>query len=430
MAGQNLVIVNGYDTIKEMLLGSKFNTRPNLFRINTYRQMGGFGFSEPNSCWKSLRKATFQGIRAYGPGLDRVNCILNRITDRTMEKIGHMKGEVFDPWSIVYTYNLHSIVAFTLGEQVEPSQELYDIVEQMDQMAMKMLNPTGPATTLDSAPWLRHLGHPVWKTCQDFLKVRDEMWQLVSPLIHEADKASIAQSFLQAQAQNSLIDTVRVKCAVGDMMIAGTITTTTSMYCLLHLLCHHPQVQSRLRGEIQEVLGSEETPDVSDLQHMPFMRATLLELQRYISITPLGLPHCSMEDTTLAGHNLPQGMTLLPNIWGVHHDSEFWDEPELFKPERFLDVNGDLLPAEHPKRKRILAFGLGPRLCPGEHFAQSRIFLLVSALLRTHTLNISPESENIPYQPHTFGLSLATEPNHYKLVISPTDDRNRSVGQK
>jgi cytochrome P450 len=429
MADQQLVIVNGYDAIKEMLLAPQFNRRPDLFRINVYRQMGGFGFSEPDSCWKSLRKATFQGIRAYGPGLDRVNSILHRITEQTLEKVSGMAGQAFDPWSVVYSYNLHSITAFMLGETVAPSKELYDIVEQMDQMAMKMLNPTGTATTLDSAPWLRHLGHPLWKTCQEFLKIRDQMWDLVSPFLEEAEAASIAQSYLRAKESNSLIDATRVKCAIGDMMIAGTMSTTTSMYCLLQILCHHPHVQKQLRAEIHRVLDPHSPAEVADLQKMPYTRATLLELQRYVSVTPLGLPHSSVEDTTLAGLPVPRGATVLANLWGLHRDPEFWNEPGAFKPERFLDDSGELLPSEHPNRRHILAFGLGPRLCPGENFAQSRLFLFTAALLQNHTLHISEESANVPYQPETFGLSLAIEPHSYKLIVQ-ADDKTRSIGQR
>ena len=431
MGGQELVIVNGYDTIKEMLIRKEFSGRPSMFRLNIFTEKGGFGFSEPNSCWKSLRKAAFKGIRSYGPGLNKMSTILNRITDKTVERLSAKPGP-FDPWSIIYSNMLNTLTAYTLGEHVEPTQELDMIVEQMDKMAMIMLSPAGMGAMLDSAPWLRHLGHPVWKTCQEFLKIRDRMWDIIHPHLKEAEAASIAESFLQAQEHNPEIDTTRVKCAISDMMIAGTVTTTTSTYCLLQLLCHHPKVQRRLQAEIDSVLSKDIEPAVNDLSKMPYMRATLLELQRYATINPLGLPHSSLQDSQLAGHHIPKDTTFLPNIWTVHHDPEFWSEPHLFQPERFLNPDGTVVLPEHPKRRRIMAFGLGPRLCPGKDFAQSRIFLILMALLKKHTLAIAASSKDIPFQPHTFGLTLALEPHHYEMVLVPRQPRNllKAIGQK
>ena len=40
------------------------------------------------------------------------------------------------------------------------------------------------------------------------------------------------------------------------------------------------------------------------------------------------------------------------NIFNLSHDERYWDSPWEFKPERFLNENGDLLPAEHVNRKR------------------------------------------------------------------------------
>ena len=419
MGGQELVIVDGYDAIKEMLLKPEFNYRPDFFRINVYRQDAGFGFSEPNKCWKRLRKAVHTGIRSYGPGLYRMNRILGNIQAITMSKLAResTKG-AFDPWAIIYSPMLRSITAFTLGENVEPTDQLYDVVAKLDKLAMEVLSPAGIGATLDTAPWLRHLGHPTWKSTQELLKVRNELWEIVRPGLKDCEAASIASSFMQAQTDVADIDEQRVKCAIGDMMIAGTVTTTLSTYCLLQILCHHPDVQNKIIQEIDRVLGSSDSASLDDMTDMPYTRATLMELQRYICATPLGLPHCAGQEATLAGYTVPKGTNLLPNIWSLHYDEHFWSQPELFQPERFLTPDGELVSAEHPNRRRMLAFGMGPRLCPGENFSYGRIFLFLIGLLKNYNLTIDPSSSHVPFEPRTFNLSLSIEPNPYRLVTS------------
>jgi len=419
MGGQELLVVNGFENIKQMLGSAACNYRPDMFCINQYRQNGGFGFSEPCTCWKSLRKATFKGIRSYGHGMFRVNAILNKITEHTMDRFhAQQESGAFNPWSSIYHYALHSITAFALGENFTPTEEVYRLVEYMDVISLKVLSPVGASATLNAAPWLRHFGHPVWRYCKESVKARNHLWELVEPSLLESEAASIAKQYLQAQRENPLIDDVRVKVAVGDLMIAGTVTTTVSMYCLLQLLAHHQQKQQRLHQEIEDVLCSESVIDVSDLSRMPYMHATLLELQRYVTVTPLGLPHCAGQQTTLAEHTIEKGTDIVANIWGVHRDPTFWSEPDVFKPERFLQDDGNLLPVDHPKRRRILAFGKGPRLCPGEHFAQGRIFIFFAALLKKYSIDIAAESASVPYDPATFSLNGAVEPNQYKITCT------------
>ena len=61
-------------------------------------------------------------------------------------------------------------------------------------------------------------------------------------------------------------------------------------------------------------------------------------------------------------------------LWSLHSREEYWDSPGEFKPERFLDYEGDLVPVDHINQKRLLPFGVGAQVYIGENYGQEQTF--------------------------------------------------------
>ena len=81
-------------------------------------------------------------------------------------------------------------------------------------------------------------------------------------------------------------------------------------------------------------------------------------------------------------------------IWAAHHDPDMWDDPYVYKPERFLDSEGQLLRPDHPTRRQLLLFGAGPRICPGMAYGKARMFGIICTILQK--LTIKPEHQMDP----------------------------------
>lgn|SRR6218665_2388515 len=218
-----------------------------------------------------------------------------------------------------------------------------------------------------------------------------------------------------------------IKGTFTDLILGGTASTTNLIYAYLNIMLHHRSAYDRVKAEISNCLFDLDLdliahrPCLSDKGTMPYTQASVLELLRYVSIAPFTVPHQALVNTTIAGYKVPQGTDVLCNLWAVLHDEGLWEDPWRFRPERFLTEDGaSLVAPDHPNRRRLIAFGAGPRHCIGEVFAHSRLFLIVTSLLRDFDLHPDPEAASVSCDPRTYSLGIALYPRDFKLRLTPT----------
>jgi cytochrome P450 len=89
---------------------------------------------------------------------------------------------------------------------------------------------------------------------------------------------------------------------------------------------------------------------------------------------------------------LPPRTVLFLSQYLLHRDARFWDEPQRFRPERWIDGE----PAKH--RYAYFPFGAGPRICIGEQFAWMEGILVLAAIARRWRLDLVP-NQRIDIQP-------------------------------
>lgn len=87
---------------------------------------------------------------------------------------------------------------------------------------------------------------------------------------------------------------------------------------------------------------------------MPYVEAFIAETLRLSSIIPLAVFHAATEDTEFMGYNIPKETIIIPSLWQVHHEKLYWKDPEVFRPERFIDENGLF-----KYNERLMAFSTG-----------------------------------------------------------------------
>lgn len=160
------------------------------------------------------------------------------------------------------------------------------------------------------------------------------------------------------------------------MFIAGHDTTAIALAWLLDGLAQRPHIQDRARKEVLEVFGNDPTaaPTAEQIKNLPYMDALLKENLRLHPPVHTIPTRTAAVDTELGGYAVPKGTTVGLSISTLNRHPQFWDDPDTFDPERFL--NG--------KKHRIyhwMPFAAGPRRCLGDRFSLMEQKTLLSKLL-------------------------------------------------
>ncbi|KAH9929014.1 cytochrome P450 [Epithele typhae] len=176
-----------------------------------------------------------------------------------------------------------------------------------------------------------------------------------------------------------------IKSAAAVTFAAGSDTTFSTMQTFFMAMTMYPEVQKKAQDELMAVIGPHRLPEKDDEPSLPYIQAITKECIRWRSVVPLNVPHRSLEDDEYKGYFIPKGSIIITNISAFSHDPIMYPNPDVFSPERFLK-NGKIDPAVHDPA--TMAFGYGRRVCPGKHFAETSLFIVIATVL--HTLSLSP----------------------------------------
>ncbi|KAL3835259.1 hypothetical protein ACJIZ3_009995 [Penstemon smallii] len=180
-----------------------------------------------------------------------------------------------------------------------------------------------------------------------------------------------------------------IKALILDMFAAGTDTTSSALVWTMTELLRHPNTLKNLQNEVKEVTaaGKEEITE-DDLDKMHYLKAVIKESLRLHSPLPLLVPRESTEDTKVMGYEIAARTQVIINAWAISRDPLLWEDPQEFKPERFLKTSIDFKGVHF----ELIPFGAGRRGCPGLMFAVAVIELALAKLV--HKFNIGlPKGE-------------------------------------
>lgn len=117
--------------------------------------------------------------------------------------------------------------------------------------------------------------------------------------------------------------------------LAGYETTATTLSFMAHCLAVNQDIQDRLRKQIQQVMGTSAKPDYDRIAEMPYLDMCVNETLRLYPPASRAERICN-EDWECRGLKVEKGTSVIIPIFAMHRDPEFWPEPEVYDPERYI----------------------------------------------------------------------------------------------
>ena len=189
------------------------------------------------------------------------------------------------------------------------------------------------------------------------------------------------------------------------MILTGHETTACALSWSLHLLEKHPEYRLLMEAEVDQVLGNH-SPTIDDCNALPMVKAIFLEtLRLYPSIWCLS--RTATQADNIDGYDVPENTKCVLNIYGLHRNPNYWDNPNDFYPPRFL---GDAPTERHPYA--FLPFSIGPHSCIGTHFALTEGILLLAIFAQQLRFKALYDTDHViptPYlslQPPAFPMEI------------------------
>jgi cytochrome P450 len=169
------------------------------------------------------------------------------------------------------------------------------------------------------------------------------------------------------------------------MFMAGHETTANSLAWTWYLLDHCSDAMEKLHEELDRVLAGR-IPTLEDVDKLHYTRAVFEESMRLYPPVPL-LSRQARKADEIHGRKIEAGSIILVLPWLLHRHEDYWDEPNAFRPERFLP--------DQPKPDKFcyLPFSVGRRVCLGKRFGLTEGILCLATLAQHFRPRLVPGHE-------------------------------------
>lgn len=410
-----LIFLNGYHNFREA-----FITNPDLFtnKASTFitEKLGqGKGIVCTNGLtWREQRKLTLRVLKDLGLGHHSMEDRIHEEVKAFVEVLDSSSAKPLDIHDLVQTAVANVICSLMFGRRFDYNNPQFKkYVRGIDENFKNI----GLSAIVNFFPMLEHLpGDPfnfkkIFKNIEnmeEFLStaVRDHMRAYKETNINDFIDAYIKEMKLREKTDpDTSLNEEQLSKVIGDLLIAGTETTTSTILWALVYMLHYPDIQKQIQKEIDDNIELDRLPTLADRPHLPLLDASIMEIQRIGNVVQLLLGRQTPKDITFGGYTIPKEAIIIPNLGSVMTDKELWGDPENFRPERFLEYSQK----NNQKPGAFIPFFIGKRSCLGEPLAKAELFLLLAGMLQQFEFTC-PLGHELPPLKGVFGITNMPHP--------------------
>ncbi|XP_020081198.1 cytochrome P450 71A1-like [Ananas comosus] len=380
------LIVSSPDMAREIMKTHdiSFANRPSskVTKILFYNNMG-LGFSPYGEYWRKVRQL----------------CIIHLLSAKRVQSYHLMREEEV-------AFMIEKIRQCSSPRTIDMSEVLFSFANDMtcrvvsgklfrggrrNELFHELLEENsyllGAFNIEDYFPWLAWLGVFLGglssRARRNFKRWDDLLDEVIED--HENGKDDGEEDFvdvlLSLQKDSNLdfkLEKDHMKAISMGMFGAGTETTYTTLEWAMAELVRNSKTMEKLQDEVRGIVLEKRMVREEQLNAMTYLKAVVKETLRLHPPAPLLLPRESLKDCYIKDYFVPKKTRVFVNGWAINRDPEFWEEPNEFHPERFINNNSvDFKGHDF----QFIPFGAGRRICPGIQFAELTIELALANLV-------------------------------------------------
>ncbi|KAI0260545.1 cytochrome P450 [Gloeopeniophorella convolvens] len=421
-AGQPVIVLGDLKIANELLekRSAIYSDRPVLemaYELSGFKEAVTSQNNNPR--FKQMRKYAHRAIGTRAE-LEKYNSLFDSCIREFLVALHR------NPTNLLWTVR-HSasaiIILITYGYHVREDED--PIIQLAEDTMQDFAQVTKPGAFLvDLVPALKYV--PTWFPGAGFKRLGLEIQGRATNMVETPYQFTKRETAEGIAPPSFVHDTIKgetltpekehiLKWAAASLYTGGTDTTVAAIYSFFLTMTLFPDAQRKAQEEIDRVIGGDRLITIADRNKLPYVNALYLEVLRWATIAPIGLPHKTQTSDTHRGYYIPKGSVIIANIWQMLHDPSVYAKPELFLPERFLETPGK--PAEQDPR--ICAFGFGRRVCPGKQFADISVWLSMAAALSVFRISKVVEGGVEVVPDVRFEGDIVSRPEEFRCDIKP-----------
>ncbi|KFK24947.1 hypothetical protein AALP_AA8G046600 [Arabis alpina] len=361
--------------------------------------------------WKKMRRVvashvtTWKGfVWTLGKRTEEADNLVRYINNRCVKNHGNGNGfPVIDLRLVVRQYSgnvarkmMFGVRHFGKGsedgsgpgfEEIEHVESLFTVLTHLYAFALS-----------DYVPWLRFLdleGHEkivsgamknLSKYNDTFVDKRLMQWRNGKM----KEPRDFLDMFIMAKDNdgNPALSDEEIKAQVTELMLTTVNNPSNAAEWAMAEMINEPSIMQKAVEEIDKVVGKDRFILESDLPNLNYVKACVKEAFRLHPVAPFNLPHMSIADTVVDGYFIPKGSHVLISRMGIGRNSNVWDKPLKFDPERHLGNNVDV--ELNDPDLNLISFSAGRRGCMGINIGSAMTYMLLARLIQGFTWSLMP----------------------------------------